>query len=46
VLGDGKTLLLLSTKGELFDRLLHPPGPRGAPMKKEEKKPGQAEGGE
>jgi membrane protease subunit HflC len=39
-LGDGKTLLLLSTKSPLFDRISNPPGPHRMPPK-EEKKPGE-----
>ena len=30
---EGDVLLLLSTSGELFNRLLNPPGPRGNPGK-------------
>jgi membrane protease subunit HflC len=37
-LGDGKTLLLLSTKSPLFERLMNPPGP-GRTQPGEEKKP-------
>jgi membrane protease subunit HflC len=45
ILGDNKTVLLLSSHYEWFDLLFKPPSPEGAPMKKPAGKPASAKTG-